>query len=375
MKSINEQRLVTALDEVKYLRGSSEISIDYRNSNRYRLLVNEAKGQTAYCFSTPIYNVDSGRLISLNFGTSEKGHSFRGSNSSITVCDNRCVLENHEGKVTVILESIPAIQDINDISKSKISVSPTWNGIKLSAHGSSLKFVLKAETEQHSIRFSPTCFSIMREKFRPLVSITALYVMDENGDISPVELKHRDQGDQTYEFEISHQVNNGVIFCEINMYEHKLLQDTTVESAHPGANNAFGAVGFIGTTALHGEQWLYSRPDFSRIPDFTPEQIERAFLHIPVLNNSLDNLDVFTPVARFCSFGSTWDKKEGVSSRKLTARNNGRYISVDLTEMLADRSRWKEGLIMKKAKGVNDFIAISTGDCCSAPQILEIRFK
>jgi len=43
MKRINEQRLVTALDEVKYLRGASEISIDYRNSNRYRLVVSQAE--------------------------------------------------------------------------------------------------------------------------------------------------------------------------------------------------------------------------------------------------------------------------------------------------------------------------------------------
>ncbi len=111
MRKRNERKMNTVLDEVKHFRSTSDFYIDYRNNNRYRLLVNGGGDQTAYCFNTPIYNVDTGRLVSLNFCTIKDGDSFHGSNSSITVCDNRCVLENHEGKVTVILESTTVASD------------------------------------------------------------------------------------------------------------------------------------------------------------------------------------------------------------------------------------------------------------------------
>ena len=39
--------------------------IDQRNSNRYRVMVKESLGYTAYCFSTPIYSAYTRSLIKL----------------------------------------------------------------------------------------------------------------------------------------------------------------------------------------------------------------------------------------------------------------------------------------------------------------------
>ena len=166
---------------------------------------------------------------------------------------------------------------------------------------------------------------------------------------------------------------------EMNLYEPKLFQDTTVESMHPDKNNAYGSIGFIGKTKQHGEQWLYSRPDFSKISDLTSSRIDKVLLHIPVLNGSLENVEVYIPEKRFCSFGSTWNKKVNSSGKVASSNNNGRYITIDVTSMFTNRSEqileYNEGLILKKPKGKNDFIAISTGDCYFSPQILEIKFK
>ena len=47
-----------------------EVLIDKRNSNRYRVMVKESIGHTAYCFSTPIYNDTTKTLVQSCFAKS-----------------------------------------------------------------------------------------------------------------------------------------------------------------------------------------------------------------------------------------------------------------------------------------------------------------
>ena len=375
----NKQQLNTALSEIKYLRGMQDFVIDRRNSNRYRVMVREPLGHTAYCFSTPIYNADTRKLIHLNFDKTKSGYTIKGSNSTVSVCQNRCVLENHEGRIVVSLKDTPMIQGVKENPRSAVTIVPTMNGLRFVVKGKTFNFLLKSETKQNGIRFNPTCFSIMREKFKPFFSVATLYATNGKGVFSPVEMKYQDKGSQTYELDLFHEVQDGTFLFEMNLYEPKLFQDTTVESVHPDKNNAYGAIGFIGKTKQFGEQWLYSRPDFSKIPDFTSDRIDKVLLHIPILNGSSENVDVYIPQKRFCSFGSTWNKKVNASGKVASSNNNGRYITIDVTTMFTNRTEhtlvYNEGLILKKPKGKNNFIAISTGDCYSAPQILEIKFK
>ena len=375
----NEQQLNTVLSEIKYLRGMQDFVIDRRNSNRYRVMVKEQLGHTAYCFSSPIYNADTRKLIHLNFDQTKSGYTVKGSNGMISVCQNRCVLENRDGRIVVSLKDAPMTQGTKEKTQSAVTVLPTSNGLRFVVEGKTFKFLLKSEAKQNSIRFNPTCFSIMREKFKPFLSVATLYATNGKGVFSPVEMKYQDKGSQTYELELFHEVQDGTFLFEMNLYEPKLFQDTTVESVHPDKNNAYGAIGFIGKTKHFGEQWLYSRPDFSKIPDLTSDRIDKVLLHIPILNGSLENVDVYIPQKRFCSFGSTWNKKVNASGKVTSSNNNGRYITIDVTAMFTNRTEhtlvYNEGLILKKPKGKNNFIAISTGDCYSAPQILEIKFK
>ena len=167
-----------------------------------------------------------------------------------------------------------------------ITVTPTLNGLRFSARHQSIRFCLQSEPKQESIRHTPTCFTLMKEAFKPFLSVAALYATDDKGNLFPAELRYRDKGAQTYEVELSCKKSDACIFFEINLYEAKLFQDTTVESAHPDSNHAYDAVGWIGKTGLFGEQWLYSRLDISRISDLTAERVEHVFLLIPVLNQS-----------------------------------------------------------------------------------------
>ena len=374
-----KQQKNTILSEIKHLRGMQDFVIDRKNSNRYRILVREKMGHTAYCFSTPIYNADTRKLIHLTFDKTKSGYTSKGSNSTISVCQNRCVLETRDGRIIILLKDTPIIQGVKDNAQSGVTVVPTLNGLRFIVKGKTFNFLLKSEIKQNGIRFNSTCFSIMKEKFKPFFSVATLYAMNEKGIFSPVEMKYQDKGSQTYELDLFHEVQDGTFLFEINLYEPKLFQDTTVESVHPDKNNAYGAIGFIGKTKQFGEQWLYSRPDFSKIPDLTSDRIEKALLHIPILNNCSENVDVYIPQKRFCSFGSTWNKKVNASGKVASSNNRGRYITIDVTTMFTNRTEhtlvYNEGLILKKPKGKNNFIAISTGDCYSAPQILEIKFK
>ena len=369
----------TILKEIKYLRGMNDFLIDKRNSNRYRIMVKESIGNTAYCFSTPIYNNKTKALVQIIFEKNKNGVSFKGSNGLFSVVQNRCVFENQDGRCIVSMSDVPEIYDRQDVSKSNVFVTPTLCGLRFTVKGNRFNLQLKSQIKQDSIRFNSLCFSVMQEKFKPFLSLASLYARDEKCNVLPVEIKYQDKGNQNYDISLFHSGTSGHLLFEINLYEPKLFQDTTVESAHPDVNNAYGAVGFIGKTKQFGEQWLYSRPDFSKIPDIVSERIEKVLLHIPILNGSSENVDVYIPEKRFCSFGSTWNKKVNASPKITGSNNNCRYLTVDVTTIFVNRTDrtlvYNEGLILKKPKGKNNFIAISTGDCYSAPQILEIKFK
>ena len=369
----------TPLNEIKYLRGMQDFLIDSRNSNRYRIMVKESLGHTAYCFSTPIYNIHTRKLVRMVFEKSKNGYLFKGSTGSMSIHRNRCVFQTNEGRAIISLNEAPEVQNQHLHSQAKIIVSPTLNGMRFIVRGNQLKLQLRSETNQEVVRFHSTCFSIMSEKFKPFLSIAALYAYEEKGSLSPLEIRYQNKGSQNYEISLSHDFKNGGFIFEVNLYESKLFQDTTVESLHPDINNAYGAIGFIGKTKQFGEQWLYLRPDFSKIPDLTSDKIEKVLLHIPILNECSESLDVYMPQKRFCSFGSTWNKKVNASEKVASSNNAGRYITIDVTSIFTNRTEqtlvYNEGLILKKPKGNNNFIAISTGDCYSAPQILEIKFK
>lgn len=369
----------TVLKEIKYLRGTEDFWVDKRNSNRYRILVKESMGATAYYFSVPIYNNKSKTLVQTNFVHNKNGVSFIGTSGLISVNQNRCVFENQGGRCIVLLSDIPKIYDSQSTSKSNVIITPTLCGLRFKVTGNRINLQLKSEIKQESIRYNSLCFSVMQEQFKPFLSLASLYAQDERDNVLPVEMKYQEKENQTYDILLYHDGASGCLLFEINLYEPKLFQDTTVESAHPDINNAYGAVAFIGQTKQFGEQWLYSRPDFSKIPELTADRIEKALLHIPVLNENTENLDVYIPEKRFCSFGSTWNKKVNGSGKVAISNRNGRYITIDVTSVYTNRTEhtlvYNEGLILKKPKGKSNFIAISTGDCYSAPQILEIKLK
>ena len=169
------------------------------------------------------------------------------------------------------------------------------------------------------------------------------------------------------------------ILLEANLYENKLFQDTTVESMNPSMNNAFGSVGFMGNSSTYGEQWLYSRLDYSLMPEIMDKRIQKAVLHMPKFNQSKVEFSAYKVATRFCSFGSNWDNKIAGDVPISDSSCNSGYQSLDFTSLLVDQQTKtitkSEGLILKpKIKGAG-FSVIATGDSYLAPQIMEINFR
>lgn len=374
----------SVLGEISKLRRGSPIIIDYHNSNRYRLVVQENNGtKTAYYFSTPIYSRRTRKMIDVKFQSNGGAIFLNGSNTNITVSRN-VLIENAEGSCSIELS-----QNCNLISSQKVRCGsmvliPTTNGVAFKCAlktNEKATFTIEVGQPFLNVRANDRCFALMKERFRPFVVFSCIGTVDTSGDvIAPAKIEYQKLTDRRYRIAIfsTSPLAQSVLF-EANLYENKLFQDTTVESMNPSTNNAFGSVGFIGNSSAYGEQWLYTRLDYSRIPEIMDKRIQKAVLHMPKLNQSKVEFSAYKVSARFCSFGSNWNNKiPGETPVSDSSSQNG-YQSLDFTSLLID-GRTKtitksEGLILKpKVKG-SGFSVIATGDSYLAPQIMEINFR
>lgn len=374
----------SVLGEISKLRRGSPIIIDYHNSNRYRLVVQESNGtKTAYYFSTPIYSRRTRKMIDVKFQSNGDAIFSTGSNTNITVSRN-VLIENAEGSCYIELS-----QNCNLISSQKVRCGsmvliPTTNGVAFKCAlktNEKATFTIEVGQPFLNVRANDRCFALMKERFRPFVVFSCIGTVDTSGNvIAPAKIEYQKLTDRRYRIAIfsTSPLAQSVLF-EANLYENKLFQDTTVESMNPSTNNAFGSVGFIGNSSAYGEQWLYTRLDYSRIPEIMDKRIQKAVLHMPKLNQSKVEFSAYKVSARFCSFGSNWNNKiPGETPVSDSSSQNG-YQSLDFTSLLID-GRTKtitksEGLILKpKVKG-SGFSVIATGDSYLAPQIMEINFR
>ncbi len=232
-----------------------------------------------------------------------------------------------------------------------------------------------------SVRSNDGCFALMKEKFSPFVVFSCIGTFDMSGNlIAPAKIEYQKLTDKRYRisFMSTSPLGYSILF-EANLYENKLFQDTTVESKNISANNAFGGVGFIGNTAIYGEQWLYSRLDYTRLPEIMDKRIGTVTFYMPNYNQNDVELKAFKVATRFCSFGSNWSNK--ISGDVAFAESNSinGYQSIDLTPLLVDKNTRtisrSEGLILKSKVRDSGFSAIATGDSYYAPQILEVNFR
>ena len=119
----------SVLREITKLRSGTPIVIDYHNSNRYRLVVQENNGtKTAYCFSAPIYNRKTRKLIDMKFRRNGDAIYTTGSNANITLLHN-LLMETVEGSIAIDLPQKPILLSSQEVQCGICMLSPTTNGV------------------------------------------------------------------------------------------------------------------------------------------------------------------------------------------------------------------------------------------------------
>ncbi len=372
------------LEEIAKLRNGAQTIIDYHNSNPYRLIVKEDDGsKTAYYFSTPIYNQRTRKMFDIGFKSNEDVIYKNGTNANISITDN-VFMENCAGTCKISLPQKCNFISSQEVHCRDVILLPTVNGVALKcavAENKKMDFLVYVEQPFLNVRANDRCVALMKEQFRPLVVFSCIGATDVSGNvIAPAKMEYQKFTDKKYKITVSSTspLAKFVIF-ESNLYENKLFQDTTVESMNPTANNTFGSVGFIGKTSIYGEQWLYSRIDYSKMFEIMDKRIQKAVLHIPKLNRSNVEFSAFKVSARFCSFGSNWNNKVNKGAPVSDSTTHNGYQSIDLASLFIDPQTQtvtkSEGLILKPKIKENGFSVIATGDSYYAPQIFEINYK
>ena len=376
--------MISVLDEIIGLRTGAPMEIDCRNYNRYRVVIEEQDGsKTAYYFSTPVYNNKTGKLVDMKFHENGGKIYSIGSNASCTFTDH-VKMENEEGICRISLDEPVIFEGEQAIRCHNHYLHPTLNGFayQISFEGaSSYSFDMEVERAFMGVRANDKCFCLMSEHFRPFVTVSGIGTMDRNGEvIAPAKITYQKLTDRKYRFTVTSCSPKGRwIWVEINFYEAKLIQDTTVESANPKMNNAFGGTAFIGHTPEFGEQWLYTRLDFSKMSELTDRRIRSAILHLPTYNQSELKLEALRLPMLFCSFGSIWENKIKAAETISYSERERHYQDVDLTSLLADTRTGNltrnDGILLRASKKQGGFLAIATGDSYYAPQIYEINYN
>ena len=374
----------SVFDEIYKLRKGRPIAIDYQNTNRYRIVTKENDGtKTAYCFGVPIYNSNTRKLVDLKFKNDGKNCYSVGSNADITLSET-AVLRNDVGSCSITFtERISAITE-KVVCCNNAQITPTVNGLAFKVPCSTdEKIAVKLTTDRPfmDVRANSKYFALMCEKFKPFVTVSCIGSMGGDGTVvAPCKISFQKITDTEFSLTLSPTSPfSKYILYEINLYESKLFQDTTVESMNPKENNAFGTIAFIGNTAAYGEQWLYSRPDFSLMQDMYSHSVNKAVLHLPRLNNAEVPLSANKVSSRFCSFGSKWENKVAIADKFADADIVSGYHSLDITPLITEgKSKgltMSEGMILRTKIKNSGFTVIATGDSYYAPQILEINYK
>lgn len=221
----------SVLNEISKLRSGAPLIIDYHNSNRYRIVAQEKNGtKTAYCFSTPIYNSSTRKLIDMKFRADANTIYATGSNANITL-SNHLMMENAEGGISIALPQKPTLLSSQQVRCGACALYPTTNGIAATCDTES-SIILQASRPFLNIRSNDRCFALMQEGYKPFAVISCIGSLDMSGSvIAPAKLEYQKLSDKKYRISVSASSSMASrIFFEVNLYENKLFQDTTVES-------------------------------------------------------------------------------------------------------------------------------------------------
>ena len=370
------------LQKILNIRSDKKINLDPTNYNRYTVTVTEAdRTKTAYCFGVPVYNGKTNNLIDLKFHHRGLSSSFNGSGASVSFKDS-FLLQNGSGSCSISFpgklykKTEPSL--FFEASDSFTEVTPTLNGLlfRMPTSGAELKLILDERVPLHEVKCNEKYFAFMKEQFKPFLTVSCVGSLTTAGVVTaPCKIGARKVSDREYVLTVKPESKTAkYVTVEANLHEQKLFQDTTVESLHPKANNAFGGVAFIGSTRQFGEQQLYARLDFSILPHLHDKRIRKAILRLPNLNHSAKPLLASRTVNRFCSFGSNWENKIALAEFLGEAEISKHFYSFDIKDIVTQATVRSADFVIRQKSEDGKVAVLSTGDSYCNPLILGINY-
>lgn len=372
--------MTSVLKQLKTLRAGKGCTVDPKNENRYRILVNEKDGsKTSYYFSAPVYRQSDEKLVKRVFTEDAGRGSFEGSNAIVTLAE-KVKLSNNEGACLLYFPSKLGKITPKCARWGGVYLSPTLCGIACRTHGEdSFTFDLEVTDRLLAVRANDKCFALMREKFRPFVTVSSIGSLAGGQVVSPSKIAYTQKAEGLFRITIiPHAPTKEGMLFEINLYENKLFSDTTVDSKHAGTNNAFGTTAFLGNTPFWGDSWLYSRPNLGKMSEIHTQRIQSAKLYLPLLGGTASPLLACGITERFCSFGTTWNNKIAEVPIFTESYEENGYHVLDITRFFIDKATnlptLTNGFILRP-KTKTTVAVVPTADSSYYPQILEIKTK
>lgn len=367
---------------VKSLRNNRLFTINQKNSNRYRVDLCEPDGsRTSYFFGTPIYSETNGKIIDFSFHQSGSDIYLIGSNANITLSD-KIIMENITGSCICSLKGNTYLYSSQKAVTKYETLFPSSNGIVyvvMCSKDDPYTLTIELNSRFMQIQENGKYFAVLLDDFKPFLSVSCMGQTDFMKNIyGPIELSYTMIDDKTYEISIRpYSDEQQLVMFEVNLYEPKIFQDTTVESQNPKLNNVFGGTAYVGTTKEFGTQQLYTRLDDSKLQEIKNHKILKAILHIPKLSKSLIPLSCYPINERFCSFGSNWENKISFLKDQQQTVLTDQFVNIDITSIIRDKKGFfkpNEGIVIVATNENSGHSIIATGDNYFTPQILEINY-
>lgn len=372
-----------ALETIQRITKGEKIS-HIQKINRYGLSAQFNSRNREFYFSAPIYIGQSETLVKRCFTLKGNQYVMQGSSAQVIITESGIKFLTVFGSMRIYWEEKQQFSLCDNgrfLRSEKMSVYPTFNGalIRQVNDGDVTLFFESDLRQDGEIKSNSKFFSYMKSKYEPFFTMGTLYaesVSAQNFYGLTIEAKHENVKRVNIKMKSEHSDAARFVW-EVNAYEPKLFQDTTVESRRPSENNVFGSIAYLGRSSEYGTQYLYSRLDLSKLSAESFQNIESVYLHVPYYMISGQAFRVFSPFKRFCSFGSRWNNKVAYEDARIEGHSHGGFVSFDLSPyFLNTKGSLQETTgIMIRHSAQEKFSLLATADNYFTPQILEIRHK
>lgn len=336
-----------------------------------------------YCFTSPIFRADNEKPVGDRFVCGNRCYEFYGSNSIVKVFESS-IQFYRQNKIDEVFfpskQSFTAINSGKSLRSKDFLIYPTLNGVLIKAFIKTNSLPLTVQSYgSKTAKNNSKYFAFMNGKFDPQFTINAMYAEDDYGSVFfNTDLSIRKRTDAVYEVEAHSCKDATKVVYEINLYEPKLIQDTTVESRRPNENNVYGSISFIGKSPGCGTQFLYSRIDLSKLEKIKDRAFDSVKMYIPYYITTGAPLRLHTPFKRFCSFGSNWSNKIQSTDIHIDGKIQKGFFEFDLSPHLLDKRgnlKVNEGIVIRPNTVEERFSIIATADNYFTPQILHFKLK